>query len=418
MKKTLQLLVLIIFGTVFAYCTVNAALITKNENIFDEINSRKAVLFQKHDNNYFYKYIYTNPAYMVIEIAATSFIPYLDYKKTIDTSKPYELRDHIVDFLDVINYDFVIFKDSFTGRTFYELREKDLYGKASQKYGWGTYFYNPNYTYDVMIEAPHPLFDSNTWLIAINCFTKMNGKAFFMAGAHRYNIEGDGHPSDVAHCKYSLFNANHIAWSRKTTTTYQIHGFSSKHHTDFPEYTDAVLSSGNKNVVSKSIIQLDHYLDLVSQDSNNLSHPEGVFYSYVYNELDSKNAINKEINRNPLEKDPAKMYVNGKKFVSLGATSNIEGQYTRDNINPGGFIHCEFGSYIRFNKERRDIIALRIAESINHEIHNSVYSDPEIYKMENDWKFNNNLNAEKMNKLPGSEYINDTQSDKSDVKYI
>jgi hypothetical protein len=244
--------------------------------------------------------------------------------------------------LDKLNYDFVIFKDILTDTVYYILREK----LNNDIYGWGTYIFNPEYTYDVLIECPHPLFDWYSADIGINIFCRSNSKAFFMAGAHRFanskkkgNLYGN---SDAAHLKLSVFQAMHIAWCGSHTSTYQIHGFKSgKYDDEFPTDTDIVISSSD-GVVTKEALILNKSFKKLSKENNFLLH------SHVANELPRLSYANIAVNKKSLVSDNEKGRIcDGERFRNLAAKDNRQGKYSNTYaLSP--FVHIEIGSDLRY----------------------------------------------------------------------
>ena len=245
--------------------------------------------------------------------------------------------------LDKLHYDLIIFTDIFTDSVYYILQEKN----NKETYGWGTYIFNPEYTYDVLIECPHPLFDWGSTIIGINIFQKTNSKAFFMAGAHRNangkkkgNLYGN---SDAAHRKLSVFQAMHIAWTDSKTSTYQIHGYKSGKYNDlFPQTTDFVLSS-SKGDVTKEVLVLNSSLKKIAKENNFIIH------SQVANELPAFSYTNITVNRKSpfsvIENNEDIVY-DGESFNELAGNDNRQGKYS-NTYAKSPFVHVEIGSNLR-----------------------------------------------------------------------
>ncbi len=123
-----------------------------------------------------------------------------------------------------------------TGDIYYILREVE-----GQNKGWGIYIFRAgNESSDLVIEAPHPIFDLHTERIGILAFENSRAKAFLLAGAHRYsNADGS---ADVSHADQSMFEAVHEAVTTPSTTVINIHGFASTKEQGYPQI---ILSSGN-----------------------------------------------------------------------------------------------------------------------------------------------------------------------------
>jgi hypothetical protein len=116
----------------------------------------------------------------------------------------------------------------------YLLREQ----RPIQK-GWGLYAFRLNSTSDIIIEAPHPLYDKRSPSVALDLYRALDARALLIAGAHR-NADRDK-SSDVAHATESIFQSVHIALSRELqklsgdVIVLQIHGFHSSNHEGYPQ---------------------------------------------------------------------------------------------------------------------------------------------------------------------------------------
>jgi hypothetical protein len=116
----------------------------------------------------------------------------------------------------------------------YLLREQ----RPIQK-GWGLYAFRLDSTSNIIIEAPHPLYDKRTPTVAMDIYRALDARALLIAGAHR-NANRDK-SADVAHAPESIFQSVHIALSREIQTTsgevviLQIHGFHSSNHEGYPQ---------------------------------------------------------------------------------------------------------------------------------------------------------------------------------------
>ena len=116
----------------------------------------------------------------------------------------------------------------------YLLREE----KPIQK-GWGLYAFRMDSTSNIIIEAPHPLYDKRTPAVALNIYRALNARALLIAGAHR-NANSDG-SADVAHARESIFHAVHDALSQEIKSAtgdvivLQIHGFHTSKHDGYPQ---------------------------------------------------------------------------------------------------------------------------------------------------------------------------------------
>ena len=113
--------------------------------------------------------------------------------------------------------------------------------------GWGLYAFREEVTNNIIVEAPHPLSDKQSELIALDIYRALNARALLIAGAHRYANQDD--MADVAHAPDSIFQSIHETLVQKTPifsdvpVVLQIHGFAAKKH---PGYPNVVLGFGQK----------------------------------------------------------------------------------------------------------------------------------------------------------------------------
>jgi hypothetical protein len=99
--------------------------------------------------------------------------------------------------------------------------------------GWGLYAFRTGSTRDVIVEAPHPLFDEGTPVIAAQIYRALQGRALLIAGAHRHANADDS--ADAAHQAQSIFEAIHESLTKSDQTVIvQVHGFASSKHAGYP----------------------------------------------------------------------------------------------------------------------------------------------------------------------------------------
>ena len=116
----------------------------------------------------------------------------------------------------------------------YLLREQ----KPIQK-GWGLYAFRLASMSNIIIEAPHPLYDKRTPTVALDLYRALDARALLIAGAQR-NANRDK-SADVAHAPESIFQSVHLALSDEIQTSsndviiLQIHGFHSSKHEGYPD---------------------------------------------------------------------------------------------------------------------------------------------------------------------------------------
>src|ERR1044071_9205035 len=116
----------------------------------------------------------------------------------------------------------------------YLLREQ----KPIQK-GWGLFALRLDSTSNIIIEAPHPLYDKKTPTVALDIYSALDARALLIAGAQR-NANRDN-SADVAHTAKSIFQSVHVTLFDEIQTSsegviiLQIHGFHSSKHEGYPE---------------------------------------------------------------------------------------------------------------------------------------------------------------------------------------
>jgi len=235
-----------------------------------------------------------------------------------------------------LDYDLVEFDDTDTGRTYFGLTEQLVGGDPTR--GWGSYFVNFNSATSPLIQVPHPRFDTNSWDIGARVFQQAESLGFMMAGAHR-NANGVG-TADVAHLANSIFQEVHQVWNGVAgeNIPWSIHGFDDANHV-FPAGTDVVLSNGDGSV-SLEVLALDAELE-----------GQG-FLTFAYNTLPALDPLNVAVNG----------VEDGTTFASLGATTNVQGIYSR-GIG-GRFVHIEMEQSIRFDEGNRLLAAEAISAAI------------------------------------------------------
>jgi hypothetical protein len=137
--------------------------------------------------------------------------------------------------------------------TSYLLREQ----RPIQK-GWGVYAFRLDSTSNIIIEAPHPLYDKNTLSVALDIYRALDARALLIAGAHR-NTNKDG-SADVAHAPESIFQSVHQSLAEEIQGTsgkvifLQIHGFHTAKHEGYPQ---AVIGFGKTVQSTQSALAKD-----------------------------------------------------------------------------------------------------------------------------------------------------------------
>ncbi|TWT78243.1 hypothetical protein Pla123a_10340 [Posidoniimonas polymericola] len=245
-----------------------------------------------------------------------------------------------------IGYELVDFHDTESRNRYFVLRE-DL-ASIEQLRGWGAYLLNPAPKFNTLVEAPHPLGDSETAPLAARVF-ESGARGLLIAGAHRKK-------ADLPDFVESVFHQVHSAWMGGQTLlpVLQVHGFAARKH-DFPKDAQLILSTGGGSV-TKELLKLDERLD------------EHGFPSYVYNTLDPTSNRNRRVNG-----DSA-----GSRFRSLAATKNVQGQHARGEGS--AFMHLEFDYDLRHDKDRSvkaaEVVASAMLEIASVESFNAPIETP------------------------------------------
>ena len=115
--------------------------------------------------------------------------------------------------------------------------------------GWGLYLFRAGANSNIIIEAPHPLADEGSPLVAVDIYRALNARALLIAGAHR-DANSDG-SADTSHATQTVFQSVHESLTQNilnttdTVIVLQIHGFSSGKH---PKYPQVIIGYGGANL--------------------------------------------------------------------------------------------------------------------------------------------------------------------------
>ena len=102
------------------------------------------------------------------------------------------------------------------------------------KKGWGLFLFRRETGSNVIVEAPHPLYDQQTPSVAMSVYSALDARALLIAGAHR-DANGDG-AADAAHNPETAFQAIHSALvSSGSPVVLQFHSFAASKHPGFPQ---------------------------------------------------------------------------------------------------------------------------------------------------------------------------------------
>jgi hypothetical protein len=200
--------------------------------------------------------------------------------------------------LSPYEYQFIKYHDISSNDTVYILKENIPVHR-----GWGTYMFNPKASQNLVIQSPHPVWDTKSWRLAAMTFLALDAQWFFMAGTHRYaNTDSS---SDMAHVTRSVFHRAHqtVAADRAI----QIHGFNND-DPSYSGYPDIVISSGN--------VYPPNILFTLKSNLESKGFTAGVY------SLSTQSSLSQ-----------------------LAATTNKQGQWS--NANGKSFVHIEFDTPIR-----------------------------------------------------------------------
>jgi hypothetical protein len=140
--------------------------------------------------------------------------------------------------LDALGYDLIVLDDTGGSGEHLVLRERVPCARC-----WGLYVLRRTPTAcNVLVQAPHPLFDGLTPELALEAYVRTGAVAFAMAGTHRYANGPNSQVSDMARNPRSVFQRLHEALSDPATHVLQYHGFAQRD----PPYPAVVLSNGSR----------------------------------------------------------------------------------------------------------------------------------------------------------------------------
>jgi hypothetical protein len=131
--------------------------------------------------------------------------------------------------------------------------------------GQGTYIVNLHYRRNIVLEAPHPIFDAGTLEEGVRMFEEVQARALFLSGAHRCANEeptpcgigktdacnGRYRTSDSGHVRASFFQSAHEATLRLPDAPVAI---SLHEHADKAGDPVAIVSSGVKTELSPAAL--------------------------------------------------------------------------------------------------------------------------------------------------------------------
>jgi len=279
----------------------------------------------------------------------------IDFAETVFRNVYYEQYELAATNALTLGYRLVEFFDTDLAKTYYILeRNPGLPIEDKNLYHWGIFVFNPEPVRgQLVIQAPHPLFDSDTGLQANYVFQYTEASFLFIAGTHRCNkatpsgcsgsssvcspnsapqeFKDEGNvyrQADVAHATDSMFDVL-TRWLEDELNNYyffiQLHGFGQ----DELE-PDAILSNGVDE--AKQPVGVD-YLSILN-DQIKLAWADSHGGEQLYTEVGH---IDDDHN-----------------FSTLLATSSVQGRYLNGGSSPctsstgttnlGHFLHIEQGN--------------------------------------------------------------------------
>lgn len=144
--------------------------------------------------------------------------------------------------LQSLGFTVVTGTDSVTGRAF-----ALAYSESDTDRAWGAYLFDLSAPLRLTIQAPHPVADAETELMALEHWRSTPGALLLVAGAHRLagGVQGDGYGlADVAHRTESLFHQVAASYAEGRVAAVQWHGFADASAPGL----DQVVSPGSGNV--------------------------------------------------------------------------------------------------------------------------------------------------------------------------
>ncbi len=212
--------------------------------------------------------------------------------------------------------------------------------------GGGTYLINQSSSSKLILEVPHPVFDTNTLAEGAFLFKNLKAKALLIAGTHRCanaaesacsgttdacGANGAYRISDVAHHTGNLFHTAHKALHDKVANSIfiSLHGFSAEEGDP-----TVIVSNGKTNKVGQFafVNQLDTALETALGDG----------------------------------KTSASCNLVSDSWEKLCGTSNVQGRFTNGSVNEcteapvgltGRFIHLEQDATTRENESGWQAVA-------------------------------------------------------------
>ncbi len=236
---------------------------------------------------------------------------------------------------EVLGYEVVEYTDLASGVVHYLLRETSP-ADGILFTGGGTYVLTPTGS-NVVLQVPHPKFDSKTVDQGIETYLAVDARLLMMAGTRRDSsttqspcTDGRYAASDVAHQTQSLFYAAHqVAADADSATVFvQFHGF-------------------GRSTLSKLKTQCG------SSNNKLINLSEGIGHATDPDEMSLMQILQRKVRAGGI----IDACVYGNDTSSLGGTWNVQGRYTNSsvdacvsnaNVSSKRFLHLEQSHDVRF----------------------------------------------------------------------
>lgn len=298
-----------------------------------------------------------------------------------------------------LNYQLITLLDTTltANNRFYILEEK----MPQSKY-WGTYVISIEPLRDkLIIQAPHPKYDTNTGFQAVYCFKRLIPRALFISGTHRCNhsqtsvcsgstsvcgSSGAYKVSDMAHNTNSIFHISTQEFSDRfdNTVFLQLHGFAKGASDPF-----LIMSNGTRitptidylSLIETELSKIDPTLTFklahIHQDWTRLIAFTNTQGRYINNSTDActQNATNSEGRFIHIEQEKSRLREDSsgwnKMYLALKEVFPITntGIYSPQNKKAKCYPNPNYGLFsIQLKKAAEIVIYNNKAEIVYHEI--------------------------------------------------
>ncbi len=196
------------------------------------------------------------------------------------------LLQNIASNLTGLGLELVNYSDNVSNYNFYLIREIN----DSIVRGWGVFLFNPNSPANLILEAPHPQWDTNSSILAMNYFLEIFPKALIINSVYRY--ANHKHDTDAGHSIDILYHPVHEALVENTSEPIilQIHGYASSGLSD--SSLDIVISDAVGINKSQIILDIEHAF--LNQSYNTCVWPYNCSDFSATNEASAHDSVKKD----------------------------------------------------------------------------------------------------------------------------